>query len=328
MRGHGRSAECLVHELPGSIRILDARRSITSDLEILLRDGVEVVRPPVIDEHSWRLGMYYPRLVSRDADALRARLMTERRDFDPGATIVLFDLDDASFAEISSEGVDVKPPTKELSELAKGHKLPKVTRILAEALQREFLEPCPFVSTALNYTSPGCRSTTFDHKEGRLCGLHFDNFQDRLAGHDLASVCDNARTSLRVGFNCGRESRAFVFDTLTLAEVASTVRTRVPAPLFERVFQGSTPYRLADLYFSSAPSHLFVELRIPVGCGYIAPTPNFIHDGSTLGKAWLDANLLVSFKGAQYRPFAANPRLQPEKTDADTSRSRPSDALL
>ncbi|WP_282697567.1 hypothetical protein [Streptomyces sp. CC208A] len=117
---------------------------------------------------------------------------------------------------------------------------------------------------------PGMRTTTDNHRDGRLLGLHLDNW-DKLAY--------GRRTSgrRRLALNLGPGDRYVVLGTLD----AQAVCRAVHPDSYECRYPHTDDYRA---YAAAGRSHWCVRIRLAPGEGYIAPTEYLLHDGSTEGQ--------------------------------------------
>ena len=130
--------------------------------------------------------------------------------------------------------------------------------------------------------APGLPTVTMDGGSGKLIGLHVDNwFNTPLAERHLSPN--------RVALNLGSEDRYLVFVNLPLIRIWELVHDVPPAGAADLRLRAD----LLDRFWRKFPSYPVVRLRIGPGEGYVAPTENIAHDGSTLGMSMWDVYLTV-----------------------------------
>jgi hypothetical protein len=111
-------------------------------------------------------------------------------------------------------------------------------------------------------------STTDD--TGTYVGLHLDNWY-------RAELRARENAPNRISINLGLTARYFLYINLPLAAIdALTVEQ---CPLDSRIHD--TQHGLRAAFMSHFRSYPVVRIRLDPGEGYIAPTENLIHDGTT-----------------------------------------------
>lgn len=135
-------------------------------------------------------------------------------------------------------------------------------------------------------TGPANRSTVAVHRDtGEAVGLHLDNY-------DGLPVRERAGARNRICVNVGPQSRYLLFlrfqANFLLAQlehhdgVSQELRERIPYDHRELVYQ----------YFRLFPDSRVYRIEIRPGEGYIAPTENIVHEGSTLGTQERDFSMV------------------------------------
>lgn len=114
----------------------------------------------------------------------------------------------------------------------------------------------------------GLKTSTLDSHLGCRIGLHIDSW-DRLP----LSVRHTAR--IRLCVNLGRNNRSFLFLPIDIATVCHVVAEQTGANYAD-------PRRLALDFFRLFPEYPVLELEVPPGYAYLAPTDNLLHDGRSL----------------------------------------------
>ncbi|MFE2326017.1 hypothetical protein ACFXD5_19165 [Streptomyces sp. NPDC059385] len=113
---------------------------------------------------------------------------------------------------------------------------------------------------------PGMTTTTDNYEDGRLIGLHLDNW-------DKLSYADKHTGRRRICLNLGPGTRYIILGTLDAQAICRAVRGyRFPHTQDYRAYVAS-----------GRPIRIF-RIRLAPGEGYIAPTEYLLHDGSTEGQ--------------------------------------------
>jgi hypothetical protein len=139
---------------------------------------------------------------------------------------------------------------------------------------------------------PGLPTVTVDYSSGCLVGLHLDSwFRTPL---NERHVLPN-----RIAMNLGFEDRYFLYVNLPVKRIwehvhQASAQDAAPIPLESD---------LLESFMRLYPTYPVVRLRIGPGEGYIAPTENVIHDGSTLGMTNWDLYLTML---GYFRPWPAS----------------------
>ncbi|MFE2167837.1 hypothetical protein ACFXB3_22685 [Streptomyces sp. NPDC059447] len=110
---------------------------------------------------------------------------------------------------------------------------------------------------------PGMTTTTDNYEDGRLIGLHLDNW-------DKLSYADKHTGRRRICLNLGPGTRYIILGTLDAQAICRAVR--------DHRFPHTQDYRACVA--SGRPIRIF-RIRLAPGEGYIAPTEYLLHDGST-----------------------------------------------
>lgn len=109
---------------------------------------------------------------------------------------------------------------------------------------------------------------------GRFTGLHVDDW-------DSLRPSEKYLARNRICVNLGSETRYFLFVPISVAEMARRLSTEC----------ADHGHSLAMRYLDEYPRTAVVRVSIPPRHGYIAPTENLVHDGSTLGTKSPDVTL-------------------------------------
>ncbi|MCA1869584.1 hypothetical protein HW571_28650 [Agrobacterium genomosp. 3] len=127
----------------------------------------------------------------------------------------------------------------------------------------------------------GGRNTTTRDKENRIVGLHLDTF-------DKAPMERRCEARNRIAINVGTDGRYLLFVPCTAWRLVEIARREgydwsETALLDHRVFVRS--------FFHDVRPPVF-RVRIEPGEGYLAPTENMLHDGSTFSSSAEDLTLV------------------------------------
>ncbi|MER5807561.1 hypothetical protein ABT143_05100 [Streptomyces sp. NPDC002033] len=146
----------------------------------------------------------------------------------------------------------VRPPFQE------GQALEDLTRPLGDP-DAVYLGQAP--------AKPGMVTTTDNYEDGRLIGLHLDNW-DKLR-------CSDRHTGRRrLAINLGPGTRYIILGALD----AQTVCRAVQGAGHEHRYPHTNDFRA---YVAAGYPIRIIRIRLEPGDGYIAPTEYLLHDGST-----------------------------------------------
>ncbi len=127
-----------------------------------------------------------------------------------------------------------------------------------------------------------------DYLPGKLfAGLHLDSW-------DYLPFRNRHRARNRICINLGNETRYFLLINLTLKQIFAELNLVDP----DDIYQDYRGVRLPNKFMQAFPDYPVVRLAIQPGEAYIAPTENFIHDATSIGKTLTDWNItfLGNFK--------------------------------
>ncbi|MEN4760605.1 hypothetical protein ABEG63_09755 [Chryseobacterium sp. C39-AII1] len=124
------------------------------------------------------------------------------------------------------------------------------------------------------------QSTTFHHlgqNQFKYTGLHID--KSKLFTPHTAYKSNN-----RISINISIESRYLYFINLTLRQIYGMVQKKYSEKI--------TSENIVEQFFILYPEYPVLKLEIKPYQYYIAPTDNFIHDGTTLGNKEFDITMV------------------------------------
>lgn len=125
------------------------------------------------------------------------------------------------------------------------------------------------VINGLAVNPPKLKTVTFDQKNQFYLGLHLDSWE----GFPLERRCFSKN---RISINIGSQDRYLLFVNLPLITIANLLTQslseakQIPRQL------------LCKMFMQKYPEYPVIRLKIKPSEYYIAPTDNFIHDGSTI----------------------------------------------
>ena len=157
---------------------------------------------------------------------------------------------------------------------------------LGKELLKEYLTlyGTPFDEIFIGINPPNLRTVTYDPRDShkKYIGLHLDNWHNR-------PLNERHFSPKRICINLGIEDRYFLYINLPLKKIYEELeRVNSNDP---RRFEVSSALGLAFMEeFSNYP---ILRLKISPNEGYIAPTENIIHDGSTSESTSFDISFHV-----------------------------------
>ena len=252
----------------------------------MLRQSVEINSGTVLaDEASYQIGSYLPKNAWRPLSGLETDLVSASSVELNATCVELLKVPDeicnlaaqvfGHIAELSSqEPVDLLPTFH--TEHPKYPSLLNKIKLFAQKLGSLSQEPRILLGV------PG--RSTVAHHNGRLIGLHVDDWFDQTA---------EPRSSRpgRVVLNLGMESRKLLFINVPVDEITDELG------MDQNMFQ-SDGTAIGRRFMQAYPTYPVLRLTVSPGMAYVAPTENIIHDGSLQGTRTPDiaAHVLGRFK--------------------------------
>ncbi|GAA2675029.1 hypothetical protein [Streptomyces lunalinharesii] len=160
------------------------------------------------------------------------------------------------------------PPHTSPATLVEVVKLPAPTGADLEGLAKPLGdEQAQYLGQAL--AEPGMTTTTNNYQDGRLIGLHLDNW-------DKLGYAGRPGARRRLALNLGPGNRYIILGALDAQAVCRAVHPRN----YARRSPHTDDYRA---YVAAGHRLACIRVRISPGEGYLAPTEYLLHDGSTQG---------------------------------------------
>ncbi len=182
-----------------------------------------------------------------------------------GSVVRIFCIDAPVVAQIQS--ICAAGPRRISTDLR--HQVPLVhRRALLDALASGLQLPQALTERGIHWQHGGLPTVTYDPDSMAFLGLHVDDFERRPLPLRHAS-------HQRISINLGPGFRFFLYLDLTLQKIGDLLRE-------SNLWENSNPHALAQKFMTSFPTYPVMRVLLPPGHGYMAPTENLIHDGSTL----------------------------------------------
>lgn len=136
-----------------------------------------------------------------------------------------------------------------------------------------FVKPLSVDNTVLMNHHANRRSTTIESRTGHIVGLHIDNF-------DAVPVEERDNVGTRVCVNLGPGIRYLWIVNVSYREIVKCVSGFRDIP---ESYYSERPTTIAKWFMERNPDYGVVRVRMDPGTCYLAPTQQYVHDGST---AW------------------------------------------
>jgi hypothetical protein len=124
--------------------------------------------------------------------------------------------------------------------------------------------------SGISIEAGGNVTTTQDRSDQLFLGLHVDSW-------DKVPLLMRPQSRNRICVNLGSRTRYFLFSNLTIPRMVDALMEHSPSR-FPKQYSSTT---LVELFFEIFRSYPVIKLAIHPGEGYIAPTENLAHDGSS-----------------------------------------------
>lgn len=151
-----------------------------------------------------------------------------------------------------------------------------VQQALSKVISEAFFSATTPIWIGPTYNGSNLLTVTKDHRLNRFIGLHVDSW-------DREPVDERKSSRNRISFNFGRERRYFLFLPFTLQKILTVLRQ-----LDRTIDRRSEPSEIGRIFLTLFPHTPVVRCSLEPGEGYIAPTENIVHDGSSLGTSSMD----------------------------------------
>lgn len=136
----------------------------------------------------------------------------------------------------------------------------------------------------VNFGHPNLETAATFSTTGELYGLHIDNSRDEN------NIYNRDEAQNRLTLNIGKESRYILYINKTVKEIHELLIKEGHISKETNIPDG----KLNKLFLTIYPNYPVLRVRQDPYEGYIAPTDNIIHDGSTLGSTSPDITVVFT----------------------------------
>lgn len=173
-----------------------------------------------------------------------------------------------------------------LSKVDSGNTMPRIfenpaysksiEEILVYLEQYYILSTKELVINRIGMNLPNLTNVSYNARANYYPGLHIDSWDELpLANREVARN--------RICINLGNENRYLLFVNLSVRHIAEQLNESL-----DTLDQRYNPKTLAHQFLKTFPNYPIIQLKLAPGEGYIAPTENLIHDGSSEGSTSWD----------------------------------------
>ena len=259
---------------------LSSRLSLSTGIEPAVASRLGASLP-------YRRDALRPKQPWRPLDSGELALMTPARGLSPAAGVALIRVPAPVLAPLVALGLPRVRSKRGVDQLV-AHPGYQAAQDRVEDHLRCYCETDVGLAWHELHCSPHDLETlTVDGDPPILVGLHIDAW-DGLSAERAATGRN------RICINVGREPRYFLFINLTVSQIVRLCGEPEP-PEADRAPLGAPQVvdRLVTRFLQTHAHYPVVRLRIEPGEGYIAPTENIVHDGSTAGTSAIDLVLVL-----------------------------------
>jgi hypothetical protein len=161
--------------------------------------------------------------------------------------------------------------------------LPRHVDVIADLIPTFCNFPNPIIYHGLAINDSNLITVTVNSANGLRTGLHFDDW-------DRKRLKERALSTNRISLNIGPAMRYFVFVPVTLAVMAGFVLGNG-----DGLDDIEKPNQIGQLFLANEKDVPVLRVKLFPGEGYIAPTENILHDGSSEGISTVNRH--ITFRG-------------------------------
>lgn len=275
---------------PGVVLVSHAANS----QRIKLSAGSQTIAQAQIDPAKYKANARVPREPWHSASLAEYSILTDpRRVAGIGSFVSIMRLEPEMFEELSVIG-------QQAASLQLHYDRPMLDGIQERAIElvvrqigRAYSEPNSiYRSEGVTVSPPGTPTTTYDLSDSRWPGLHLD-------GWSGLSPLKRDDAHNRMCINIGQETRRFLYINLSMRRIVEMLSE------FESTLETENPSTIGRMFMARFPEYPVISLDIAPGEGYIAPTENIIHDGTTarMTKPDVVLTLLGRFRPVPIKPI-------------------------
>jgi hypothetical protein len=263
---------------------------------IRLSAGSHTIAHAQIDPSRYKPDALVPRAPWRAPSEKEYSILTDpRRVAGPGSFVSIFRLEPELFEKLSAIGREaIGLPLYYDRPMFDGAQ-ERAIELLVRELGVAYSEPnFIFRSEGVTLNRPGSPTATYDLSDGRLLGLHLDNWSS-------VGLLERDEAYNRMCVNIGQETRQLLFINLPMRRIVEILSQ------FEPKAEAMNPDSISRMFMARFPDYPVISVDVAPGDGYIAPTENVIHDGTTARMT--SADMILTVLG-RFCPVPLRPTIQ------------------
>jgi tryptophan halogenase len=284
---------------PGALQPGVVLVSLAADSRrIKLSAGTHTIAQAQIDPSKYKPDARIPRGLWHPPSQTEYSILTDpRRVAGPGSFVSIIRLESEFFEKLSAIG-------REATGLPLYYDRPmfdgvqeRAIELLVRQLGKAYSEPNSiYRSEGVTVNRPGTPTATYDLSDGRWPGLHLDSWSD-------LSPLKREDAYNRMCINIGQETRQLLFINLSMRRMVEILSE------FEPKIEAENPTKIGRMFMSRFPDYPVISIDVAPGEGYIAPTENVIHDGTTarMTKPDVILTLMGRFRPVPLKPISKEP---------------------
>jgi tryptophan 7-halogenase len=274
---------------PGVVLVSQAANS----QRIKLSAGSQTIAEAQIDSAKYKADARLPKEPWHSPSQAEYSILTDpRRVTGIGSYVSIMRLEPETFEELSAIGRQAASLELHYDRPMLDGTQERAIELVVRHIGRAYSEPNSiYRSEGVTVSPPGTPTTTYDLSDNRWPGLHLD-------GWSGLSPIKRDEAFNRMCINIGQESRQFLYINLSMRRIIEMLSE------FHSKLETESPSTIGRLFMARFPEYPVISLDIAPGEGYIAPTENIIHDGTTAKMTKPD--VVLSLLG-RFRPVPVNP---------------------
>lgn len=247
---------------------------LTKNLKnVYISNGIRAVK--ILNGINCKEDTFVPNPPWRQPNSSEWKILTENASKTPyHDKVSVVDLPNSLIETIKETAINQAVNFKEYNCIVRSDKFIKAKELIIE-WSKKFLinETTPQIVNIGAFKS-GLETITYNYNRNFYIGLHLDSW-DKLKIENLKTA------SNRICINLGKEKRSFLFLNLPVYDVLSSAKHSI-----------NPHYAIKD-FLRNNPTYPIIKIDLYPFQGYIAPTENIIHDGSSMQQKFIDINLSI-----------------------------------
>jgi|GEM_PF-15433 len=265
---------------------------------IRLSAGTQTVAAAQLDASKYKPEARVPRPPWRAPSQTEYAALTDRsRPIALGSFVSILRLDPALFEKLRAIGQQAaRLPLYYDRPMFDGTQ-ERAVELLVRQIGKAYSEPNSiYRGEGITVNTPGTATATYDLGDSRRPGLHLDSWSD-------LNPLRRDEAYNRMCINIGEETRQLLFINLPMRRIVQILSQ------FEPEVEKQNPTRIGRMFMARFPDYPVVSVDVAPGEGYIAPTENVIHDGTTSAMTKPDVilTLLGRFSPVPLKPIIDEP---------------------